>query len=313
MKEKVGMKRLLALLLALLLCAACGFAAFADETGDASAAPEGEDVSAPEVGDQTDEGGTVVDTTTVLNEDGSTDTFITEQYGEDGFAEDFDDFFDRLETGNGINFTLFWTGLALAGGGVLGLVLLIVISVVSARRRSLEDDRGELFDEIQEAEQRVKRRSSQRPTSAEGGRINPRADTGDLPRRVYDAYDDNDDDGYDDYEEQPIVPSTPAAMQPNRTPRPAAQPRRVNAPMEDISSYSDISSQSTPRHAAPEGAKPRTARPAAAKPAATAQPGTPKQTAPKPAAQPKPVAPAPQKFDLDDILREVRESKDNNE
>ena len=72
--------------------------------------------------------------------------------------------------------------------------------------------------------------------------------------------------------ERPIVPTTPVSMQPNAAQRPQ---RRASKP---------------------------TVQP---KPAAPAKPAEQKPVAPKPA-EPKP-APA-RKFDLDDILREVREN-----
>ena len=137
-----------------------------------------------------------------------------------------------------------------------------------------------VLDEIAQAEQRNRRkREAERQAREYEERIAAReADRAPRPtERKYDPYSVTGEvplvpDRADYTVERPIVPTTPVSMQPNAAQRPQ---RRASKP---------------------------TVQP---KPAAPAKPAEQKPVAPKPA-EPKP-APA-RKFDLDDILREVREN-----
>lgn len=219
----VTMKRWASLLAALLLCVLlCSVPVLADEAG------------------------------------GESSTASAESTPEDASAAD--GFFNQLEAGNGIGSTLFTAGAVLVGAGVVGIVCLIVWQCVSKRHDRVAEDREDIFDEIEQAEQRNRRRAAEqeareyeeriearehdRAPRQPARRYDPAAVTGEIPivpdRAL--AY----------TVEQPIVPRTPTALQPEQ-----AASRPAHAP--------------------------------AARPAA------------KPA--------SPHKFDLDDILREVRESK----
>ena len=113
--------------------------------------------------------------------------------------------------------------------------------------------------------------------------FDPDKDTGELPVMPVSA----------EYTaERPIMPKTPVSMQPQNVRRAAVQTSVNRAPR--------------------QSAAPRAAKPAAPAPKPVQQrPANP----PKPAAQTvqaKPAAPkAPEKYDLEDILREVREMNAN--
>ena len=212
-----------------------------------------------------------------------------------------DSFFDQLEAGNGIGTTLFVSGFALAGVGVVGIIGLIIWQRASKRRDRVAEDREDIFDEIEQAEIRNRRhreaeqgareymenieaREHDRMPRTPARKYDPAAVTGEIPivpdrASTYTV-------------ERPIVPRTPASMQPNgaqRTAQPAAK-RTAARP---------AASAQAAKPAAQTQKKPAAAQPAAR----TAAPA-------KPAAKPAQAkAAAPHKFDLDDILREVRESK----
>lgn len=212
-----------------------------------------------------------------------------------------DSFFDQLEAGNGIGTTLFVSGFALAGVGVVGIISLIIWQRASKRRDRVAEDREDIFDEIEQAEIRNRRhreaeqgareymenieaREHDRMPRTTARKYDPAAVTGEIPivpdrASTYTV-------------ERPIVPRTPASMQPNgaqRTAQPAAK-RTAARP---------AASAQAAKPAAQTQKKPAAAQPAAR----TAAPA-------KPAAKPAQAkAAAPHKFDLDDILREVRESK----
>lgn len=187
-------------------------------------------------------------------------------------------FFDELKAGNGVGTTLFVAGLACVAAGAVGILCLIVWQKASSRRDRAAEDREDIFDEIAQAEQRNRRkREAERQAHEYEERIAAReADR--APRsteRKYDPYSVTGEvplvpDRADFTVERPIVPTTPVSMQPN-----AAQRPQRPAPKPTVQP------------------KPVASKPAEPKPA------------PAPAA-PKP-APA-RKFDLDDILREVREN-----
>ncbi|MGN0478592.1 MAG: hypothetical protein ACI4GO_04080 [Hominenteromicrobium sp.] len=209
-------------------------------------------------------------------------------------------FFDGLEAGNGIGTVLFAAGLGCVAVGGIGIACLIIWQKASAGRDRAEEDREDIFDEIEQAEQRNRRqREAERQAREYEARIAAReADRVQPAAKKYDPYSVTDEiplvpDRAEYTVERPIVPTTPVSMQPETVqrpqrpaPKPAVQPRPAAKP------------------AVP--ARPAVQPEPAAKPAV--QPAAPKpeqQTAARPAsAQPA----APRKFDLDDILREVREN-----
>ena len=230
---------------------------------------------------------------------GESSTASAESAPEDASAAD--SFFNQLEAGNGIGSTLFTAGAVLVGAGVVGIICLIVWQCVSKRHDRVAEDREDIFDEIEQAEQRNRRRRAAEQEAREyeeriearehdraprqpARRYDPAAVTGEIPivpdRAL--AY----------TVEQPIVPRTPAALQPEQAvsrpaPAPAARPAAQAKP----------------------AARPQAAPAPAARPAAQAKPAARPQTASVPAARPAAKPASPHKFDLDDILREVRESK----
>lgn len=198
---------------------------------------------------------------------------------------------------------IFWAGVTVTVFGVVGLVMLFVVSRASASARNRVDEREEVFDEIEEAEQRVKQRQS----AAQAGRrelsrrVDPKADTGEIARVPA---------------RQAAQTRPPVSRQPERTaaqrparPRSAIDvpmpPRQRSAPPDrsGAAEMEDVYSSSRPRHAAPEGTAPKKR----AAPPQPEQAEQPEQPRPAPA---KPSAPAaPEKYDVDDILREVRENR----
>lgn len=179
--------------------------------------------------------------------------------------------------------------------GVGGIVSIILWQRASRNRDSGEADRAEVLDEIEQEERRNRRRREEErmrreqmqarreteprmPTS-----FDPDKDTGELPAMPVAA----------EYTaERPIMPETPVSMQPQNVRRAAVQTSVNRAPR--------------------QSAAPRAAKPAAPAPKPVQQrPANP----PKPAAQTvqaKSAAPkAPEKYDLEDILREVREMNAN--
>lgn len=197
-------------------------------------------------------------------------------------AEETDEetFFDELKAGNGVGTTLFVAGLGCVAAGAVGILCLIVWQKASGRRDRAAEDREDIFDEIAQAEQRNRRkREAERQAREYEERIAAReADRAPYPaERKYDPYSVTDEvlivpERADYTVERPIVPTTPVSMQPNAAQRPQ---------------------------------RPAPRQPVQPKPTAPAKPAEQKPVAPKPAA-PK-SAPA-RKFDLDDILREVREN-----
>lgn len=216
-------------------------------------------------------------------------------------------FFDKLEAGNGVGTTLFVSGLVLIAVGAVGFVCLFVWQRASKNRDRVEEDREDIFDEIQQAEMRNRRQRTAAQQAREYEERIAAREEDRAPRqteRDYDPYAVTGETplvpGRADYTvEQPIIPSTPVSLQPEAVQRaqPAARARTAQT-------------ASRPRAAEAVSA----ARPA---PKRQEQPVRNTQPASKPAAQPsgsaaaKPaVKPsASPKFDLDDILREVRESK----
>lgn len=231
--------------------------------------------------DEADTADTTDSTETVDTTEGTTDTA-----GEDSSGAE--SFFNELKADNGVGRTLFIAGAVCIVLGVGGIVSIILWQRASRNRDSGEADRAEVLDEIEQEERRNRRRreeermrretESRMPTS-----FDPDKDTGELPVMPVSA----------EYTaERPIMPETPVSMQPQNVRRAAVQTSVNRAPR--------------------QSAAPRAAKPAAPAPKPVQQrPANP----PKPAAQTvqaKPAAPkAPEKYDLEDILREVREMNAN--
>ena len=231
--------------------------------------------------DEADTADTTDSTETIDTTEGTTDTA-----GEDSSGAE--SFFNELKADNGVGRTLFIAGAVCIVLGVGGVVSIILWQRASRNRDSGEADRAEVLDEIEQEERRNRRRREEErmrreaeprvPTS-----FDPDKDTGELPVMPVSA-------GYT--AERPIMPETPVSMQPQNVRRAAVQTSVNRAPR--------------------QSAAPRAAKPAAPAPKPVQQrPANP----PKPAAQTvqaKPAAPkAPEKYDLEDILREVREMNAN--
>ena len=231
--------------------------------------------------DEADTADTTDSTGTIDTTEGTTDTA-----GEDSSGAE--SFFNELKADNGVGRTLFIAGAVCIVLGVGGVVSIILWQRASRNRDSGEADRAEVLDEIEQEERRNRRRreeermrretESRMPTS-----FDPDKDTGELPVMPVSA----------EYTaERPIMPETPVSMQPQNVRRAAVQTSVNRAPR--------------------QSAAPRAAKPAAPAPKPVQQrPANP----PKPAAQTvqaKPAAPkASEKYDLEDILREVREMNAN--
>ena len=231
--------------------------------------------------DEADTADTTDSTETVDTTEGTTDTA-----GEDSSGAE--SFFNELKADNGVGRTLFIAGAVCIVLGVGGIVSIILWQRASRNRDSGEADRAEVLDEIEQEERRNRRRREEErmrreaeprvPTS-----FDPDKDTGELPAMPVAA----------EYTaERPIMPETPVSMQPQNVRRAAVQ----------------TSVNRVPR----QSAAPRAAKPAAPAPKPVQQRPA---NSPKPAAQTvqaKPAAPkAPEKYDLEDILREVREMNAN--
>ena len=231
--------------------------------------------------DEADTADTTDSTETVDTTEGTTDTA-----GEDSSGAE--SFFNELKADNGVGRTLFIAGAVCIVLGVGGIVSIILWQRASRNRDSGEADRAEVLDEIEQEERRNRRRRDEErmrreaeprvPTS-----FDPDKDTGELPAMPVAA----------EYTaERPIMPETPVSMQPQNVRRAAVQTSVNRAPR--------------------QSAAPRAAKPAAPAPKPVQQRPA---NSPKPAAQTvqaKPAAPkAPEKYDLEDILREVREMNAN--
>ena len=220
-------------------------------------------------------------------------TDSTDTAGEDSSGAE--SFFNELKADNGVGRTLFIAGAVCIVLGVGGIVSIILWQRASRNRDSGEADRAEVLDEIEQEERRNRRRREEERLRREQMQVrreaeprvptsfDPDKDTGELPvmpvSAKYTA-------------ERPIMPETPVSMQPQNVRRAAVQTSVNRAPR--------------------QSAAPRAAKPAAPAPKPVQQrPANP----PKPAAQTvqaKPAAPkAPEKYDLEDILREVREMNAN--
>lgn len=235
--------------------------------------------------DEADTADTTDSTETVDTTEGTTDTA-----GEDSSGAE--SFFNELKADNGVGRTLFIAGAVCIVLGVGGIVSIILWQRASRNRDSGEADRAEVLDEIEQEERRNRRRREEERLRREQMQVrreaesrvptsfDPDKDTGELPVSA----------GYT--AERPIMPETPVSMQPQNVRRAAVQASVNRAPR--------------------QSAAPRAAKPAAPAPKPVQQrPANP----PKPAAQTvqaKPAAPkAPEKYDLEDILREVREMNAN--
>ena len=224
--------------------------------------------------DEADTADTTDSIETVDTTEGTTDTA-----GEDSSGAE--SFFNELKADNGVGRTLFIAGAVCIVLGVGGIVSIILWQRASRNRDSGEADRAEVLDEIEQEERRNRRRREAEPRVPTS--FDPDKDTGELPVMPVSA----------EYTaERPIMPETPVSMQPQNVRRAAVQTSVNRAPR--------------------QSAAPRAAKPAAPAPKPVQQ--RPANT-PKPAAQTvqaKPAAPkAPEKYDLEDILREVREMNAN--
>ena len=230
--------------------------------------------------DEADTADTTDSTETVDTTEGTTDTA-----GEDSSGAE--SFFNELKADNGVGRTLFIAGAVCIVFGVGGIVSIILWQRASRNRDSGEADRAEVLDEIEQEERRNRRRREEermrreqmQARREEESRVptsfDPDKDTGELPVMPVSA----------EYTaERPIMPETPVSMQPQNVRRAAVQ----------------TSVNRAPRQSAAPASKPVQQR---------------SVNPPKPAAQTvqaKPAAPkAPEKYDLEDILREVREMNTN--
>ncbi|MFR5874033.1 MAG: hypothetical protein ACLVAQ_05495 [Frisingicoccus sp.] len=230
--------------------------------------------------DEADTADTTDSTETVDTTEGTTDTA-----GEDSSGAE--SFFNGLKADNGVGRTLFIAGAVCIVFGVGGIVSIILWQRASRNRDSGEADRAEVLDEIEQEERRNRRRREEermrreqmQARREEESRVptsfDPDKDTGELPVMPVSA----------EYTaERPIMPETPVSMQPQNVRRAAVQ----------------TSVNRAPRQSAAPASKPVQQR---------------SVNPPKPAAQTvqaKPAAPkAPEKYDLEDILREVREMNTN--
>lgn len=307
-------KRIFAVLAAVLLgTALCAPIAFADET-DTNDYSDQTDYT-----DYTDDTNTDENTgDTVSAEDGNVDTTDTASAD----SSETETFFNELKADNGIGRTLFIAGAVCIVLGVGGIVCLIFWQRAGKKRDQNEADRAEVLDEIEQEERRNRRRREEerlrrermqereenvRPQSST---FDPNRDTGELPMVPAAA----------EYTvERPIVPETPVSMQPQNVRRAAPQPPvRRTVPAEKLQKSNAAVAPRTAATARPMS-KPQTVpqqRPANAQPAKpTARPAQPRPTVQpvqaKPAAKPAAPQKAPEKYDLEDILREVREMNAN--
>ena len=213
---------------------------------------------------------------------------VQDQGGETSEAVSDEDenieFFDQLQTENRLADTVFIIGAILAFAGVGGFVCMFVWSRANKRRDRSEAIREDIFDEIEQAEIRNKKEKRRREQRAEREAEEPL-------RAADDLFDTQENDYFvaAPVKEQPIVPSTPVSMQPAETVRP-----RVQQPVQQVKPVQPVQPARPVQTAQPQPAVP-VVRP----------------TEPKPAAAPQPVQPAAPKakYDLDDILREIREGK----
>lgn len=222
--------------------------------------------------DEADTADTTDSTETVDTTEGTTDTT-----GEDSSGAE--SFFNELKADNGVGRTLFIAGAVCIVLGVGGIVSIILWQRASRNRDSGEADRAEVLDEIEQEERRNRRRREEERMRRE--QMQARRET---ESRVPTSFDPDKDTG-----ELPVMP---VSMQPQNVRRATVQTSVNRAPR--------------------QSAAPRAAKPAAPAPKPVQQrPANP----PKPAAQTvqaKPAAPkAPEKYDLEDILREVREMNAN--
>lgn len=311
MKNKFS-KRISAVLAAVLLGAAlCAPIALADET-DTNDYTDQTDYN-DSYTDDTDTDENTDNTADAVSSEGDTadsvdsaDSTESSEAGESGDTSSAESsgtekFFNELKADNGIGRTLFIAGAICVVLGVGGIVCLVLWQRAGKKRDRNETDRAEVLDEIEQEERRNRRkreeerlrreRMQEREENArpQSPAFDPNRDTGELPMiptaAEYTA-------------ERPIVPETPVSMQPQNVRRAAPQPPvRRTVPAEKLQKSN-------------ASAAPRTA--ASVKPAPKPQPvpqqrpvnaQSAKPTQAKPAASQK----APEKYDLEDILREVRE------
>ena len=227
-----------------------------------------------------DEADTTDSTETVDTTEDTTDTA-----GEDSSGAE--SFFNELKADNGVGRTLFIAGAVCIVLGVGGIISIILWQRASRNRDSGDEiEQEERRNRRRREEERIRREQMQARREAEPRvptSFDPDKDTGELPVMPVAA----------EYTaERPIMPETPVSMQPQNVRRAAVQTSVNRAPQ--------------------QSAAPRAAKPAAPAPKPVQQ--RPANT-PKPAAQTaqaKPAAPkAPEKYDLEDILREVREMNAN--
>ena len=187
------------------------------------------------------------------------------------------EFFDDLKAESGLRDTLFLIGAILAFAGAAGFACMFLWQRANKRRDRTQETRDGILDEIKQAEQRNKKQKARRQQE----------EAALQPETKEDLFDTQENDFFaakpvEIAKETPIVPSTPVSMQPNEKLRPRVQTGSLQQPVQPI----------------------------------TVRPVQPREKAAEPQVQPaaKPAEPRAQdlrgeKYDLDDILREIREGK----
>lgn len=191
------------------------------------------------------------------------------------------EYFDAVQADNRIATTLYIVGGVFVFAGVGGFVCMFVWYRTNKRRDRSEEVKEVILDEIKQSEEMGRRQRIRKPEPAVQVTENP------------DLYDTQEND-FTAPKEAPIIPSTPVSMQPNEVVvRPRVQAVQQPAPV-------------------------RPADPAPAVKPAAVQPVPVRHEEPAPVAKPAPVVSEPvrqetpaakPKYDLDDILREIREGK----
>lgn len=218
---------------------------------------------------------------------GGRDETLVSQSQAEGVPEETEieiEFFDDLQVNSGLRDTLFVIGAILAFAGAAGFVCMFLWKRANKRRDRTQETREGILDEIEQAEQRGRKQRIQKARKAkqEDAALKPEADA--------DLFDTQENDAFTSkpvelVQETPIVPSTPVSMQPGEKPRPRVQAEPVRQPVQPI----------TVRPVQPVEQKAAEAAPQA-------------QVEAKPA-EPRAQDLKDKKYDLDDILREIREGK----
>lgn len=189
------------------------------------------------------------------------------------------DFFDGLEANNGLRDTLFVVGAILAFAGAAGFLCMFLWRKANKRRDRSQETREGILDEIAQAEQRNRRQRAQKqkvepvPQSTDEADLFDTQESDFLQARPVEIA-----------KETPIIPATPVSMQPDERIRPRVQTGSLTQPVHPVT------------------VRPVQPREKAAEAAPRVQPET------KPA-EPRAQDMRDKKYDLEDILREIREGK----